>query len=1055
MSHISHVRFDVDRCEIPWALVPATYRLNTRRYLYFIDRSGSNPELNLRDLVLLPCRPDEVRHLFSITLGLRNAPGATAAGTEVMREFGLSLRFEQAYDGRAGDIGSKVCAVVFPRGTTPRDFDDFVAEWVSTGRPGSQLIRKASETKVRIQAKYSSDSDLYFGEYASIWRYLPLDAGVTEIDRITIQPDTGMDRPGMLVLQLTESQREAIEERLSDVYGQGRQLKGQFAHVSYDANFEALSFSLLDPDDILCWIDIGFAGRTREVNSVVTFLGERGVDFRQYNIVWSENGYEMKLLCDLSQSDFHLFNEATLREMLAAELEAVLVPPAGGPTQFRSVHVTYEHRDLTLWGSFTARDRFHLLAVAVLNNEGGVIAVWQAADITGLPADIAAFAATAGDEPSEAKVEDAPSRSVLTCRHECAEAVFVAVYDNVAPSSFARKFRHLSRQDVPRDAASLEKSVHRILLRELRYDHIIARETFDALSDREGDAFRRESDIRFSTLGWKYIQEKFRRDKFAFQGNVEMAKMVGDYLANRPEIKRRLARGERLRMLDIGPAVGALTTALIVRRNPILWEHLGDIELVLMDVSAGVLEQTADASGYDELPIDLLDALQLGDDEDRARFTEFLRHARYLLADASDPALPQVLLDGDPLGHFDLVYSGFCHHHMNRVMKAAACRTMLDLANVGAFVGLVDESLTYKQFLLYRVGHSLDEVGIATESYFQSLQEHADLFDERLRIQGRLERGGNNFYAFWGETVLVEPEPVVPENPKPADVVEMLRKLERISLTECVVVGRYLRYEPRVRNALKRRVRQIQAPLRKKTKNRENFLIWAAPGSGKTFLIQQTAAFVNEVVPGGVEYVECNLISDTREEFEAKVRALSRGTRPVLCLLDEIDARPDESWPYEACYEALDLNTKLERQVVVALIGSTQANVEAMARAMKPRKKGDDVLTRVFPQNWFEIPAATPLDSTAMVIGDVVNTLGERVRGVEKLALFYVITQMKGVPRQVSELVRRAAERFEASDDVLRYYHLFDPADPAAFDFKAEYGELLTDIENVYVQIAH
>jgi hypothetical protein len=87
---------------------------------------------------------------------------------------------------------------------------------------------------------------------------------------------------------------------------------------------------------------------------------------------------------------------------------------------------------------------------------------------------------------------------------------------------------------------------------------------------------------------------------------------------------------------------------------------------------------------------------------------------------------------------------------MNRAMKVGACRAMLDLAKSNGFVGVVDESLTYKQYLLYRVGHSTDPVPVATESYFQSAAEHAELFDDRYRLHHKTERGNNKYYAFWG-----------------------------------------------------------------------------------------------------------------------------------------------------------------------------------------------------------------------------------------------------------------------------------------------------------------
>jgi len=289
-------------------------------------------------------------------------------------------------------------------------------------------------------------------------------------------------------------------------------------------------------------------------------------------------------------------------------------------------------------------------------------------------------------------------------------------------------------------------------------------------------------------------------------------------------------------------------------------------------------------------------------------------------------------------------------------------------------------------------------------------------------------------------------------------VAAILERLDRIVLSDCVVVGKYLRYDSMIRNNLKDWVRRIQGPLLVKTSARENYLIWAAPGSGKTYLIQQIAEQLKGKLGDNLKYIECNLAKDGREQFVSTVDSLESYTQPVLCLLDEIDARAGEEWPYEACFPKLDLNGESDRQIVIVLIGSTPTSMQSMIEAIKQRRKGPDLLDRILrDQKCFDIPRPTLEDGAAMVVGEIAALLGERVRAVEKLALFYVLCNetLRGSPRQLSEFIKAAATRFQEGEERLRFHHLFLPEDDdKRFDFRKANEELLKGLNNVDVQIA-
>lgn len=263
-----------------------------------------------------------------------------------------------------------------------------------------------------------------------------------------------------------------------------------------------------------------------------------------------------------------------------------------------------------------------------------------------------------------------------------------------------------------------------------------------------------------------------------------------------------------------------------------------------------------------------------------------------------------------------------------------------------------------------------------------------------------------------------------------AAVQGLLGRLDVVSLDHHQVVPGYVRYDEQVRQGLKDARQQILAGLDAPTGKRENHLVWGAPGSGKSYFVQRLAATLGEAV----RYRELNLAGSERSEFVATLRDLQDGAGPCLCLVDEVDAQPEEAWPYEVLLPALDINLAHGSQVVLVLAGSSGSTIGEMRACISGRPKGADLLSRVPASNEYSIPpmgAGDRLLAALAQVRAVGRETSRELASVEKLALYYLASAPRvGSPRQLREAVAQAIARVPAGDDRVKYDHLFAPGDP-------------------------
>jgi hypothetical protein len=258
----------------------------------------------------------------------------------------------------------------------------------------------------------------------------------------------------------------------------------------------------------------------------------------------------------------------------------------------------------------------------------------------------------------------------------------------------------------------------------------------------------------------------------------------------------------------------------------------------------------------------------------------------------------------------------------------------------------------------------------------------------------------------------------------------LIAGLDEVVLSRYRVVGSYTRYNEAVRNSLKDARTRIAAGCLQPSRKRENHLIWAAPGSGKTYFAQQIAASL----PGTIRYQELNLAKCSQEEFRTGLSAFDCKDGPCLCLIDECDARPQDPWPYEILLPYLDASVERGTPLVFVLAGSGGVNLAEMKQLMAARPKGPDLLSRIPSGNEYEIMPLSVGDRILVVLSqfrEVGKEFNREISSVEKLGLYYVALNPRlANARQLREFAVRAIERVPSNDDRVKYDHLFSAGDP-------------------------
>ncbi|MEM3857325.1 MAG: AAA family ATPase [Thermoprotei archaeon] len=287
----------------------------------------------------------------------------------------------------------------------------------------------------------------------------------------------------------------------------------------------------------------------------------------------------------------------------------------------------------------------------------------------------------------------------------------------------------------------------------------------------------------------------------------------------------------------------------------------------------------------------------------------------------------------------------------------------------------------------------------------------------------------------------------------PAEAVELFSKIEEIDLERYRVVGDYARFDVNVRNNLKDFRLTVDSSVRIEKSGLESFLLWGAPGSGKSFLVSQIAANMGSEVA----YVELNLAAKSEHDFREGLTMAEKSDKPAICFIDEVDSKPNEHWPYEVLIPYMEPSRRTDHRIVYILAGSSGANIDEMKNTIAKRNKGVDLLSRIPRRNEYTVPPLSTGDKIVVAVSQMMRACSERnkaVKEVEKAAIVYLaVNPNLSSARQLRSLAVSCANRMPAGEDRVKYDYLFAPGDVESKDFWMTLKQTAPQLVTGYVEV--
>ena len=353
------------------------------------------------------------------------------------------------------------------------------------------------------------------------------------------------------------------------------------------------------------------------------------------------------------------------------------------------------------------------------------------------------------------------------------------------------------------------------------------------------------------------------------------------------------------------------------------------------------------------------------------------------------------------------------------------------------YTGLADKDRAFDWLERARQERSSWLVWIGVEPRFDGLRSDP-------RFMRLIEQMGLGVVSHGGKPVAASPE---------EEAVALLETLGAVKLGRYRVVGNCYRYDDGARNLLKDLKQKISAGLGAPPARNENYLVWAPPGGGKTFFVQQVHASIGTPV----RYHEVNIAESNEAGYRSTIANIANEPGVSLCLLDEIDSKPNESWPYEALLPVLESGRSRHAAKVFVMAGSSGNSLADLKAAIAARPKGADLLSRIPQENLCSVPPMSAGDRLLVTVASfkaAADTLGRPISEIDKLALHYIVVSPSlGSARQIREFTVRGVQRVPPGEDRVKYDHLFDPGDPLNKEFWVRAKSQAPGLVGAFLQI--
>jgi hypothetical protein len=288
------------------------------------------------------------------------------------------------------------------------------------------------------------------------------------------------------------------------------------------------------------------------------------------------------------------------------------------------------------------------------------------------------------------------------------------------------------------------------------------------------------------------------------------------------------------------------------------------------------------------------------------------------------------------------------------------------------------------------------------------------------------------------------------------DTVTDINKVSRLSKEEVRVVGWYWRSDEDDRRKLRAVVERIRKSVLQPGGAKENYLIGGSSGSGKSYLIEELG---EELAASGVCFRKVKIPQELLTVADARKleNSLLSETRPVLCLLDEIDSHTEFLKTYSEMFMWLRWRELAKKQIVFVLIGSQDGGVDQLEAAIRQRIKGSDVCEYIATDGKINIPNYKLWDRLLVLISKLSSMLSEkgcRLTNIERLVLYYIaVAQAQASGRAMTALAERIIERATGSAVSVHYDHLFEPDSEARGEFFAEHIAQTTNLRGRFLDV--